>query len=235
MRTTNTHRAHVAQPHAPVHVANLLAPAPLPAALHPSYRLLLEVPALPQPAICAFLERLAERGPDWCTLALSTARDCLVQRPPSRAPLLQLVLAAAASATADTRSKAVRLAANRLYPDPSMAPAIELAAQQRLDTMVVPPPGQGSPASAAAAPQQDGQAPSEQQPDSKASGDAEAEPPAGQHAAGLGPTDAEAAQLCALYCALCTKKHSLLRHLFEVYGTTSGGQQVLGPASSCCR
>ena len=41
-------------------------------------------------------------------------------------------------------------------------------------------------------------------------------------AAATGPTDIEAAQLCALYCALCTKKHSLLRHLFEVYGQTSG-------------
>jgi hypothetical protein len=28
---------------------------------------------------------------------------------------------------------------------------------------------------------------------------------------------AEAGRLCSLYCAICTKKHSLLKHLFEVY------------------
>lgn len=191
-----------------------------------SGRLLREAPALPQPAVCAFLERLAERSPEWCTLALSTARDCLVQRPPSRAPLLQLVLAAAASPTADTRGKAVRLAANRLYPDPGMAPAIEQAAQQRLDAMVVPPPG----GEQAEQQQQDGQAAGEQQQaDGQGSGGADTSLPAGQPAAGQGPTDMEAAQLCALYCALCTKKHSLLRHLFEVYGTTSGGRAGMAP------
>lgn len=184
---------------------------------------------MPQPAVCAFLERLAERSPDWCTLALSTARDCLVQRPPSRASLLQLVLAAAAAPTADMRTKAVRLAANRLYPDPSMAPAIELAAQQRLDAMVAAPQsGPGSPGGAAAA-RQDEQPPIEQPGSAGSSGGAgESTSPAGQLAAG--PTDVEAAQLCALYCALCTKKHSLLRHLFEVYGTTSGGWLAGGHA-----
>lgn len=57
-------------------------------------------------------------------------------------------------------------------------------------------------------------------------------------AATQGPSAAEAAKLCALYCALCTKKHSLLRHLFEVYaetsgeaaGPTQGGQLGLQPA-----
>lgn len=198
-------------------------------------RLLLEVPALPQPAVCAFLERLAARSPDWCTLALSTARDCLVQRPPSRASLLQLVLDAAAAPTADLRTKAVRLAANRLYPDPSMAPAIELAAQQRLDAMVAAPQsGPGSPGGAAAA-RQDEQPPIEPPGSAGSSGGAgESASPAGQLAAS--PTDVEAAQLCALYCALCTKKHSLLRHLFEVYGTTSGGQAArrVCRAMGCC-
>ena len=31
------------------------------------------------------------------------------------------------------------------------------------------------------------------------------------------PTEEAAAQLCELYCALCTKKHALLRGLFEAY------------------
>ncbi|KAL4443945.1 hypothetical protein ABPG75_011682 [Micractinium tetrahymenae] len=140
----------------------------LQAALPPSSRViarvLLEVPSLPQPAVRQFLEQLAAAGPDWCTLALLAARDAILQRPPSQAALLELVLDACASPTSDTRSKAVRLVANRLFPDPGMAPHIEQAARRRLDAM-----------------------------------------------------------LCALYCALCTKKHSLLRHLFEVYAATSDG------------
>lgn len=51
----------------------------------------------------------------------------------------------------------------------------------------------------------------------------EVRPQAAAAAAAQGPSAAEAAQLCALYCALCTKKHSLLRHLFEVYAATSDG------------
>ena len=228
----------------------------------PPRRVLLEAPALPQPGVGAFLAALAERGPEWATLALLAARDVLLARPPARQALLQLVLQAAASPTADTRSKAVRLAANRLFPDPGMAPEVEAAARRRLDAMLTPPPapqpdaagspaapaaaaaegtrsdeaqqqpqgeaakGGGSPAgspSAAAGAPEAAAADSEQQQQEQqqaeqpaaATGEGEAPPP-------TGPTDAEAAQLCALYCALCTKKHSLLRRLFEVYGQTSG-------------
>lgn len=246
---------------------------------------LLEAPALPQPAVRAFLAGLIEGGPDWCTLSLLAARDCLLQRPPSRPALLELVLEACTSPTADTRSKAVRLAANRLFPDPSMAPAIEQAARRRLDAMVPPPapvaaavPAQlaagSQPVSPAASPEQPppgsqpgspaapleaaagepavamkaeptaaagGAAPAAGEAAAAVKHDAGAEA-AGEHAGGQpaaeavammaeapppGPTDAEAAQLCALYCALCTKKHSLLRHLFEVYGQTSGKLQSL--------
>lgn len=263
-------------------------------------RVLLEAPSLPQQALRQFLEQLAAAGPDWCTLALLAARDAILQRPPSRAPLLQLVLDACASPTSDTRSKAVRLVANRLFPDPGMAPAIEQAARRRLGAMVPPPttaaaaapeavaePGaaaedaqaaaaagaadaadaqaaEGTEAAAGAAEPVNGQEPSPATGDAAAAATAEGaadgtaapaaevkqeaaqeapaaskvqaqaaaaaaeaaarevRPQAAAAAAAQGPSAAEAAQLCALYCALCTKKHSLLRHLFEVYAATSG-------------
>ena len=202
-------------------------------------RVLLEAPALPMPAVRQFLQQVAEGGPEWCTLALLAARDIILLRPPSREPLMQLVLDSCAAPTSDTRSKSVRLVANRLFSDAGMAPQIEQAARQRLDAMLLPT---APPATDATAPKREARAGSPSDLAPSPGGEA---PAAGQDAAagsssGLKqqraieeeeaeeapaaarPTDVEAAQLCALYCALCTKKHSLLRHLFEVYGQTSG-------------
>lgn len=275
--------------------------------------MLLEAPSLPQRALRQFLEQLAAAGPEWCTLALLAARDAIERRPPSRAPLLALVLDACASSTSDTRGKAVRLVANRLFPNPGMAPIIEQAARRRLDAMLPPQPpaaaavSEAAAAAAACSPAAagaenvDGPAPSSadapepekseraeaavavkreaadvataaSNPEAQAAaaaGDEEqaqaaaaaAAPTAGEQqgraaaaaaageaqeqaaaaaaagkaqdgaSAGIsGPSAAEAAQLCALYCALCTKKHSLLRRLFEVYAQTSGAfvRAVLG-------
>ena len=180
------------------------------------------------PAVQQFLQQMTDAGSDWCTLALLAARDVILQRPPCRSPLLEMVLAACASPMADTRSKAVRLVANRLFPDVSMGPQIELAARQRLDELIVVHGTAGEPlAENSAAPLQQQQQQLEQQQqdvEQRPSDDLQQE--TGAEGEELpqqtGPSDAEAAQLCALYCALCTKKHSLLRHLFEVYGQTSG-------------
>ena len=208
------------------------------------FRVLLEAPALPMPAVRQFLQQVADGGPDWCTLALLAARDVILQRPPSREPLVQLVLDSCAAPTSDTRSKSVRLVANRLFSDAGMAPQIEQSARQRLDAMLLPAarpaadatapkaevragspsdlapsPGEDAPASAPAA----GQGAAAGSPSDLQGQQATVEEDAEEApAAATGPTDIEAAQLCALYCALCTKKHSLLRHLFEVYGQTSG-------------
>jgi symplekin len=219
------------------------------------------------PAVQDFLQRAVGRGGDWCTLGLLAARDVILMRPPSRTPLLQLVLDSCCAAASDTRSKAVRLVANRLFPEAGMAQQIEHTARQRLDALLPAMPAEAAlrgqaPAggatetkieaaeeaftAASAHESSDGQRlqhdseqheqqkqdatlqssqpqqlqPSElqQQAEHAAATEAEGEPPSETD----GPSDVEAAQLCALYCALCTKKHSLLRRLFEVYGQTSG-------------
>lgn len=246
-----------------------------PLTLMSACRVLLEAPALPMPAVQSFLQQAVGRGADWCTLALLAARDVILMRPPSRPPLLQLVLDSCCAAAPDTRSKAVRLVANRLFPEAGMAEQIESTARQRLDALLpAPPPAatsqghepggedvematEATEAAPAGVPgldrsekpppqreleqegqqKQDGNAQSNQPPQPDLQQQAEPagapqpleEPPPEAD----GPSDVEAAQLCALYCALCTKKHSLLRRLFEVYGQTAGEAAHLPPVTVC--
>ncbi len=47
-------------------------------------RLLLDAPALPQPAVATFLLEVAQQEGDWATLALSCARDLVMHRIPDR-------------------------------------------------------------------------------------------------------------------------------------------------------
>ena len=47
-------------------------------------RLLLDAPALPQPAVARFLLEVAQQEGDWATLALSCARDLVMHRIPDR-------------------------------------------------------------------------------------------------------------------------------------------------------
>eukprot|EP00887_Chlorella_sp_A99_P000002 scaffold16.g2.t1 len=209
-------------------------------------RLLAEAPALPMPAVAQHLRQLCAAGPDWSTLALLAARDVILLRPPSRQPMLQLVLAAAAGEDEDARGKAVRLLANRLFPEPNLSAHVEQYAREQLDAMVrTSPPAAATqeqrPAPAPAAPA-DGEAPasvgveaqaalgSDQQAAPVASAEQQGRQEQGQQEQGLAAapelSEERAGQLCALYCALCTKKHSLLRHLFEVFGQTSDGGQA---------
>ena len=47
-------------------------------------QILLEVPALPSPSVGQFLSEVADLGGEWATLALSSARDIIINRPPNR-------------------------------------------------------------------------------------------------------------------------------------------------------
>ena len=47
-------------------------------------RLLLDAPALPQPAVATFLLEVAQQEGEWATLALSCARDLVMHRIPDR-------------------------------------------------------------------------------------------------------------------------------------------------------
>lgn len=175
-------------------------------------RLLAEAPLLPMPSVVQHLQQLCSDGPDWATLALLAARDVILQRPPNRPQVLNWVLEVAVSSDEDARGKAVRLVANRLFPEVSMSQQIEIYAQQQLDMLLVEQ--QSLTAEAVK---------KEQQQEQKCTTGAAAAAldTASPHDAG--PSEERAAQLCGLYCALCTKKHSLLRRLLEVYSHTSEG------------
>lgn len=66
-------------------------------------RLLIDSPALPAGGVMAFLRDVCSSGGDWSTLALSSAYDIIMKRPPARLPALQVVLDAATGADADIR------------------------------------------------------------------------------------------------------------------------------------
>jgi len=204
-------------------------------------RLLLEAPALPHAGAAAFLADLAASGGEWATLALTAARGVAVARPPDRAMALGVVLAAAVGADADLRcaparpaaplaaprsrrrppgaprrTKAVRLVANKLFTEPAMADDVErfaAAALRELADAARPAAGAAVPASngvkleAGAAP---GAGAGEDVGDGAGDGAAPG--------AGAAADEQRARQRCQLFCALCTKRHALLRTLFEVYG-----------------
>ncbi len=66
-------------------------------------RLLIDSPALPHEGVMAFLRDVISSGGDWATLALSSAYDITMKRPPDRAPALQVILEAATGPNADIR------------------------------------------------------------------------------------------------------------------------------------
>lgn len=186
------------------------------------------------PAIAGFLSTLASAGPDWATLALLSARDVALQRPPARPAALQVVLEAAAGADEDLRSKAVRLLVNRLLPEASMSGRIEQFARQSLARLAARPaaeagavePDVSGPTGSAAAAEAAAEAAAQGMPSRPSEeGDLPVAQPSAAPAVPELPTEPEAARACALYCALCTKRPTLLRGLFEAYTATSGEDQ----------
>ena len=183
-----------------------------------------EVPALPGPRIRDFLSSLCSGGVgssqeeqeqgEWATVGLIAARDIAMGRPPCRQVALGVALDAAVSANDDVRSKAVRLVANRLFPEATMMEGIEKFAKGKLDDMLSLERGGsgGGSAGKGAAPEQKEEEEEEKEEEKGAT--TTTPTPATMTTA----TEAQSYQhLCSLYCALCTKKHSLLRGLFEAF------------------
>ncbi len=142
-----------------------------------------------------------------------------------RSEALQVVLDAASGDQADTRNKAVRLIANKLFAQPQLQDSIEKFARRMLFLLTDTSPSSSATADAPAlsivkteqpplqtaqattatptAPSSDPQAASQQQL---------------QH-----QSEEEGTRLSGLYCALCTKKQPLLRDLLSVYGRAADG------------
>jgi symplekin len=210
--------------------------------------LLTAAPALPEPRVQEFLSSLCAAGGEWATLALIASRDVALTRPPSRQNAVNVALEASISRDVDVRTMAVRLLANRLYTENSMTAMIESFAKEQLGKMEAmeekeeeKEKGNGvtkvkeeKKDEEMAEEEEDGQGKEkngketvgeiQKIPEQVA---AEEEEEEAAKAAALAVVVAEqkaideeleASRRCALYCALCTKKHSLLRDLFTFFG-----------------
>lgn len=94
--------------------------------------LLVEAPAIPSTKAQDFLVSLSRQGGDWSTLGLIAVRDIALMRPPDRGMALKVALKMAVETDIETRTKAVRLLANRFYSEPSMMQTIQEFAIQEL-------------------------------------------------------------------------------------------------------
>ncbi|OEL15347.1 Symplekin [Dichanthelium oligosanthes] len=102
--------------------------------------------------------------------------------------------------------KAIRLVANKLFPMASISKKIEDFANEKLNSVLEAFPSGDSAATETTTP--------------------EADKDVGLEKLSASVTDAQT--LMSLYFALCTKKHSLLRHVFAIYGSLpQAAKQVL--------
>ena len=108
-----------------------------------------------------------------------------------------MVLEAACGEQVDSRNKAVRLTANKLFSEPHLQPPIHAFAHQMLSKLAAThvAPACSHPPANPSAPQR--------QYDSEGDG----------------------VRFSELYCALCTKDQKLLRELLRVYGVAGQGCQ----------
>lgn len=204
--------------------------------------LLTEAPVLPEPRVQEFLSSLCAAGGEWATLALVAARDVALARPPSRQNAVTVALEASISKDVDVRTMAVRLLANRLYPESSMTALIESFAKEQLGKMEAAKneeeeeDREGNGNGLTDIKKERDEEMEEKEEEEKNETDAEIgreiqdlEAAAKEEAAKAAAIalvaeqiakeeETEASRRCALYCALCTKKHSLLRDLFTSFG-----------------
>ena len=149
-----------------------------------------------------------------------------------RSEALQVVLDAASGSQADTRNKAVRLIANKLFAQPQLQDTIATFARQMLFKLTAT----AATAATAAAPPTTAILDAEQARETPLPRDPSAAAPASQ--VDPSPTSQQQQQqhqyqseedgtrFAGLFCALCTKQQTLLRDLLLVYGRAAEGSQA---------
>ncbi|KAF8038513.1 hypothetical protein BT93_B1152 [Corymbia citriodora subsp. variegata] len=190
-------------------------------------RLLGEVPYLPQ-SVLKLLGSLCSPGNleksekelqagDRVTQGLSAVWSLILLRPPIRDSCLKISLQSAVHHLEEVRMKAIRLVANKLYPLSSIAQKIEDFAKEMLLSVISSGPldkvvleGKDS----------DVERHLEESATGEASNEDRSSDTSQLHAA-ESVAIAEAQRCMSLYFALCTKRHSLLREIFVIYGGAS--------------
>ncbi|KAJ6837724.1 uncharacterized protein M6B38_323375 [Iris pallida] len=159
---------------------------------------------------------------DRVTQGLTAVWNLILLRPPTRDRCLQIALQSTIHHMEEVRMKAIRLVANKLFPLSSISQKIEDFATAKLHSVV-------DSVSAMDCMPADGLTPGLQK-----GCDLEAPTNAGQQSVSPDNTEptsdshltqdatsliSEAQRCMSLYFALCTKKHSLLRQIFTIYGS----------------
>lgn len=142
-----------------------------------------------------------------------------------RSEALQVVLDAASGDQADTRNKAVRLIANKLFAQPQLQDSIEKFARRMLFCLTTTSPSAAATADDPALSTVKAEQPQLQNPQATAATPTEpsSEPQAASQQQLQHQSEEEGTRLSGLYCALCTKKQPLLRDLLSVYGRAADG------------
>ena len=142
-----------------------------------------------------------------------------------RSETLQVVLDAASGDQADTRNKAVRLIANKLFAQPQLQESIEKFARHMLHHLTTTTPSAAATADAAALSIVKAEQPPLQTPQATAATPTEtvSDPQAASQQQLQYQSEEDGTRLSGLYCALCTKKQPLLRDLLSVYGRAAAG------------
>ncbi|KAF8680719.1 hypothetical protein HU200_045560 [Digitaria exilis] len=170
-------------------------------------KLLCEIPYLPE-GVLKLLEGLCSPGSnekqdkdiqngDRVTQGLSAVWNLIMLRPSNRDRCLEIALQSSTHHLEEVRMKAIRLVANKLFPMASISKKIEDFANENLNSVLEVIPSGDSSATEMSAPEAHNKNGLEN----------------------LSASVADAQTLMSLYFALCTKKHSLLRHVFAIYGS----------------
>ena len=150
-----------------------------------------------------------------------------------RSEALQVVLDAASGSHSDTRNKAVRLIANKLFAQPQLQDTIAAFARQMLFKLTATAAATDASATAALGSEQPGglpplHDPSATLPASQGDPTPTSQPPSEpqQHQQHQYQSEEDGTRFAGLFCALCTKQQTLLRDLLLVYGRAAEGSKA---------
>lgn len=152
------------------------------------------------------------------TMSERTCRAC-------RSEALQVVLNAASGAHADTRNKAVRLIANKLFAQPQLQETIAAFARQMLFKLAATAATAVAHGTSSLSPEQQAGAPPSQDPSTTPQGDPAplSQAPSAAQQQHQYASEEDGTRFAGLFCALCTKQQTLLRDLLLVYGRAAAG------------
>ncbi|KAI4353360.1 hypothetical protein L6164_002318 [Bauhinia variegata] len=199
-------------------------------------RLLSEAPYLPKSVLrildnmCSPLsldkaEKESQSG-DRVTQGLSAVWSLILLKPPIRDACLKIALQSAVHHMEEVRMKAIRLVANKLYPLASISQQIEDFAKETLLSVISTDTSEATDAEGSIADSQKGpdiEKPSNE-PSSMSGSSKDISSDTRQSCTSenvLEVSVLEAQRCTSLYFALCTKKHSLFRQIFDIYISTS--------------